>query len=190
MAWMAGMQVVRDQMQTGYPARRQLSPVLSFIFTLIATIVFIICAVTVAHLIISPFLSAFAFFIFALLLGATLYCILTHTRGSRTVKKIVLEKKLREVSDAILCWLNKKDFSVRKKGNLIIGTKGRAGSSKIHFELMLKKKNSKCLVYGVFYTKSWPGPELDLREKVFLDRKIRRQGFALMKEFLNFVKKS
>jgi hypothetical protein len=101
-----------------------------------------------------------------------------------------LEKRPREVKKVILRWLCKKGFNVKKKGDLIVGTKGRAGSSKIHFELTLKEKDGKCFVHGVFYTKSWPGPKLDLREKVFLDRKSRREGFVLMNEFLNFIKRS
>lgn len=128
------------------------------------------------------------FFACALVLGAILYCILINTEGSRTVKGIKLSKGMKETKTIIFYWFTKRGFKIEDRGNSIMAVKGLLGSSKIYFRLGLKEEDGTCSVRGEFYTKSWPSPELDLREKAWLGRMPRRRGFRLMNEFLEYLK--
>ena len=110
-------------------------------------------------------------------------------RGARTVKDITLDEKLRGVKDEVLRWFGQREFKIdEERENFVKAKKGHL-DPRIYFELTFKEENDKCSLHGEFYIKSRMLNELDLREKVIWGRWPRREGFKLMNEFIDFLKR-
>ncbi len=154
------------------------------------TIILTLVVFSIEMFLTSRFSTKIIFFI--ALLPATmgvLYAILWYIGGTRTVKDVMINRKLNEVKNDALRWVGQKEFKIDEERENFVKASTRSFGSPLYFELTFKEENEACLLHGEFYTKSWGYPEFDFREKVFWGRWPRREGLELMNAFLDFLKR-
>lgn len=155
------------------------------------TIILTLVVFSIEMFLTSRFSTKIVFFVATLpVIMGILYAILWYIGGTRTVKDVIINRKINEVKNDALRWFGQKDFKIDEERENFVKASTRSFGSPLYFELTFKEENEACLLHGEFYTKSWGYPEFDFREKVLWGRWPRREGFELMNVFLDFLKGS